>query len=386
MTAEKGKRSAKGRQGKYLQIALVVAASAAWLTYAVLVWQQRAGRLGDGSWADRLCGLFSNKGGVTTCMIYLSLSGFIFFAYLLTNLLPAFLVKLSPKRDRLPAGYRIPAAVLLLIAAVASVVCNLSSVMRPVKQWLGKAFGTETKTAVFAFLQRIFTGLTPVSLVLIVLVLLASLFLFARGGGSGRKTVPDIKRTVLLYGLLIVLGFLITCLSASLLAITGHFSRSAVTVAYDNGLYSAKQDSMFFAMVVLAPFIEEPAFRSVIQHLAQKVLPGWAAVLFAALMFGIWHRNIGQIIYTMVMGIIWGIVYLRTGKLRHTLLLHVLQNLLTAMSFSMTKDALLGRIGFAVSIREWLYEMNLVPAVITFLIIGALIAVAEYGVIRITKK
>ena len=103
-------------------------------------------------------------------------------------------------------------------------------------------------------------------------------------------------------------------------------------------------------------------------------------------MFGIWHRNIGQIIYTTVMGIIWGIVYLRTGKLRHTLLLHVLQNLLTAMSFSMTKDALLGRIGFAVSIREWLYDMKLVPAVITFLIIGALIAAAEYGVIRITKK
>ena len=72
MTAEKRKRGAQGRQGKYLQIALVVAASAAWLTYAVLVWRQRAGRFGDGSWADRLCGLFSNKGGVTTCMIYLS--------------------------------------------------------------------------------------------------------------------------------------------------------------------------------------------------------------------------------------------------------------------------------------------------------------------------
>ena len=267
MTAETRKRSVKGRQGKYLQIVLVVAASAAWLTYAVLVWQQRAGRLGDGSWADRLCGLFSNKGGVATCMIYLSLSGFIFFAYLLTDLLPAFLANLSPKRDRLPAGYRIPAAVLLLIAAVASVVCNLTSVMRPVKKWLGKTFGTQTGNAVFAFLQRIFTGLAPVSLVLIILVLLASLLLFAHGGASGRKTAAqDIKRTILLYGLLVVLGFLITCLSASLLAITGHFSRSAVTVAYDNGLYSAKQDSMFFAMVVLAPFIEEPAFRGVIQH------------------------------------------------------------------------------------------------------------------------
>ncbi|MBQ7011493.1 MAG: CPBP family intramembrane metalloprotease [Clostridia bacterium] len=77
--------------------------------------------------------------------------------------------------------------------------------------------------------------------------------------------------------------------------------------------------------VVFAPFFEELVFRRLLcDRLA--VYGEWQAVLFSSLAFGLFHTNVRQIPYAFVLGCLFGIVYVRTGRLRYTVLLHAVVN------------------------------------------------------------
>jgi membrane protease YdiL (CAAX protease family) len=80
-------------------------------------------------------------------------------------------------------------------------------------------------------------------------------------------------------------------------------------------------------MVILAPLIEEYIFR---RSLIDRMRPYGEklAVVTTALMFGLFHGNLSQMFYAFTLGLVFGYVYLRTGKLRYTVGLHMLINLL----------------------------------------------------------
>jgi membrane protease YdiL (CAAX protease family) len=80
-------------------------------------------------------------------------------------------------------------------------------------------------------------------------------------------------------------------------------------------------------LVILAPLIEEFIFR---KTLIDRMRPYGEklAVVTTALMFGLFHGNLSQMFYAFTLGLVFGYVYLRTGKLRYTVGLHMLINLL----------------------------------------------------------
>lgn len=80
-------------------------------------------------------------------------------------------------------------------------------------------------------------------------------------------------------------------------------------------------------MVILAPAIEEYIFRKQLidrMHIYGEKL----AVITSALMFGLFHGNLSQFFYAFALGLVFGYVYLKTGKLRYSIGLHMLINLL----------------------------------------------------------
>ena len=80
-------------------------------------------------------------------------------------------------------------------------------------------------------------------------------------------------------------------------------------------------------MVILAPVIEEYIFRKQLidrMHIYGEKL----AVVTSALMFGLFHGNMSQFFYAFALGLVFGYVYLKTGKLRYSISLHMLINLL----------------------------------------------------------
>lgn len=79
-----------------------------------------------------------------------------------------------------------------------------------------------------------------------------------------------------------------------------------------------------------APLMEEFVFRRCV---LRRLLPyGEKAALFvSALLFALFHSSLNQICYAFLLGLVFGYVYLKTGRLRYSAALHVLINTMTAI-------------------------------------------------------
>lgn len=83
-------------------------------------------------------------------------------------------------------------------------------------------------------------------------------------------------------------------------------------------------DIVFVA--ILAPILEEILFRKII---CDKLLPlgeGYAIVISAAI-FGIGHGNFYQFAYAFLLGILFALIYVKTGKIRYSIGYHMIFNL-----------------------------------------------------------
>ncbi len=85
--------------------------------------------------------------------------------------------------------------------------------------------------------------------------------------------------------------------------------------------------AMVLFVAVIAPICEELIFRRI---LLRKLLPMGQryAVATSALAFGLFHTNLEQLFYTTALGALLACVVIKTGKLRYSILLHMLINLL----------------------------------------------------------
>lgn len=85
------------------------------------------------------------------------------------------------------------------------------------------------------------------------------------------------------------------------------------------------------AMVTLAsPIMEEFVFRRCI---IDRLCPYGekAALITSAIAFGLFHGSMSQLCYGTLLGLVFGYVYLRTGRLRYSLGLHILINAITTI-------------------------------------------------------
>lgn len=79
------------------------------------------------------------------------------------------------------------------------------------------------------------------------------------------------------------------------------------------------------AAVILGPIMEELTFRKLLID-RMRTIDKPSALLYSALAFGLFHANLVQFFYAFGVGLLFGAVYLRTGKVRYTIGLHMLVN------------------------------------------------------------
>lgn len=78
-------------------------------------------------------------------------------------------------------------------------------------------------------------------------------------------------------------------------------------------------------MVLIAPVMEEYVFRKLIVDRTARYGQG-VAVLMSGLMFGLFHGNLNQFVYAFVLGTFLAYLYVKTGKLKITIALHMMIN------------------------------------------------------------
>lgn len=105
-----------------------------------------------------------------------------------------------------------------------------------------------------------------------------------------------------------------------------HYGEFSSEVLWDNEVATNEQlVLMFISLVVVPAFVEELLFRGVI---FSNLLPygKGTAIIGSAVLFGLMHRNIEQILYATVAGVVLAWIYWRTRSIWVCVLTHFLNN------------------------------------------------------------
>lgn len=95
----------------------------------------------------------------------------------------------------------------------------------------------------------------------------------------------------------------------------------------------------FFVMVLLAPALEEWIFRKLLVDRTIRYGEG-TAIFLSGLMFGLFHGNLNQFVYTFLVGAFWAFIYVKTGRLRYTIHLHMALNFMGSVGSLFFLDAI----------------------------------------------
>ena len=93
------------------------------------------------------------------------------------------------------------------------------------------------------------------------------------------------------------------------------------------------------AICIIGPVAEELVFREGIAgYLVRHGAHRWTAIFFSALAFSIIHLNPAQMPFAFIMGIIFGIIYVKMGSIVLTSFIHILNNSLAVLEMNLLGD------------------------------------------------
>lgn len=160
--------------------------------------------------------------------------------------------------------------------------------------------------------------------------------------------------------MLVLLAALAGCvISVLLLNLLTAYNVPGSALVYAMCFRNAEGRKAAWIALFWAPVMEEIAFRGVICRGLSKYGGRWPAIIISALFFGLWHRNVGQFVYTFVWGLVYGYICLSSGTVFWGMLSHFISNLLSILAFSEKSSAVLGTWPGLCALRKWLVELPL---------------------------
>lgn len=76
---------------------------------------------------------------------------------------------------------------------------------------------------------------------------------------------------------------------------------------------------------ILGPVFEELIFRKKLIDCTIKYGEG-VAILSSGIMFGLFHTSVTQFFYATGMGMLWAYIYIKTGRIRYSIIYHIINN------------------------------------------------------------
>ncbi len=133
---------------------------------------------------------------------------------------------------------------------------------------------------------------------------------------------PRLKEVI--YVLNILLGYILVFHNS----ISVLISNMETNVWVDEYFQNALLDPIFafISIALVAPIFEEIIFRGVILEQLNKRCGFTKSIIISSLLFGIYHGNIHQGINGFFIGLVLGIIYLRSGTLILSIFLHFINN------------------------------------------------------------
>ena len=105
---------------------------------------------------------------------------------------------------------------------------------------------------------------------------------------------------------------------------------SGDTVTLQNLMLGSNPFFRILTVGILAPIVEEMIFRKTIIDRTVKYGEG-VAIVTSGIMFGLFHGNFTQCFFAAGLGILFAYIYIRTGRIRYSISLHMAVNLTTSV-------------------------------------------------------
>lgn len=258
--------------------------------------------------------------------------------------------------------------------------------------WLALTYSLQTALAIVdpALLQNSGVLLFVSTLPLILIAEPLLYLIIRRLPASTPEVKPPIggaKVTLLLFmtmGIMVVGALISNFIMAAFTAVTGVELANSMDIVTDAPIWV-----IIVCAVFLGPLFEELVCR---KWILTRLLPYGEvpAILFSSVIFGIMHGNLFQILYAVGIGVLFSLIYLRTGRLRYCIILHILANALGSLIstiFLSQMDPELLRILLEGTVIEdmaaymTLIQDNFLPLFLNFLYNMTLYAAAFAGVI-----
>ena len=149
------------------------------------------------------------------------------------------------------------------------------------------------------------------------------------------QTVPKARQTwTCPMGTGHFLGWFVICMGGVYFgSLIGQFLMTIVSVITGETMVNQVEEmimdmslwAVIVSAVILAPIMEELIFRKLVLDRLAGYGPA-VAMSVSALVFGLAHGNFYQFFYAFLLGLIFAYIYLRTGKVRYSMMLHMMVN------------------------------------------------------------
>lgn len=328
---------------KLASFGAVLAAATLWLLFVIQVWNQGSATTLPFS----VYYVYRHSNAAYTLS-----AGLPMLAFLLIWLLPDTVRSLCPKYDPWNIWYVSAAGILL----TAQTLCMLPA-WKPFVELLRDLLGYRASSVLNGMIACYVHTVPPVlgTSLLCALIRVAVSLLRRSKQENGAAVLKAGERL----GCSIVIAFVLTVASCLLLGLMRALQIPSYASVQAFCRQNATVSKAAFISIVIAPLVEEIAFRGVICKGLAKHGGRLAAIFISALFFGLWHRNLGQFIYTFVWGILYGYLCLSSGSIAWTMLIHCLSNILAILAFSEASSAVLGAWPGLCAFRKWLLELPL---------------------------
>lgn len=144
--------------------------------------------------------------------------------------------------------------------------------------------------------------------------------------------IPEKSAGWIIRWIIISLGitYLISALSNLIFSVLEYFGIRLNLIEMDFGNSTFGIITTIIVLPVLAPIFEELLFRGTIYRNTEPI-GQWFAIIITGIMFGLWHANCAQTLYTMTLGIMAGFLIAKTRSIFPSIILHFVFNIIATI-------------------------------------------------------